>query len=435
MARLLLRHGANPEDIMTPATKPATEDDCETAQMWAARRWPLTPIQHAFWDSDYEACDCLLEGGATLDEDTATWMIRVVLDHSFREVSRPALEFIETRAPDARRAALRNPLCFTIALRKQWVDLATEIWGHGLELSGFSRTLEKVDDMHRPFPVPFHKPAELGVLCLDAAVRCGSHFLLNGLLELGVGPIPPSALLLAVESTSDKILELLVKHGGLVHIRDDETSDEGGQEDDVDWHHLHGCLNPLKLAIKRGYSRGVGLLLKWSRHPVDPWFRAFYLTEACTRLRPETLACLLEHPSMHLSEADITGEIDVPLARLVRLADKLCSRYLRHHRDFIGPQSILRNIERWVACVAAFARAGVDAGMRDRAGRSALDYLREHMEYVGKNRFKRHLAAELRSIGGVEVGGWADPAACYEALGTLDIDLEECGRGHDTDSD
>ncbi|KAK3905657.1 hypothetical protein C8A05DRAFT_30541 [Staphylotrichum tortipilum] len=437
MARLLLRHGANPKGTIKPTTTSAQDYYCKPAETWAANRWPLTPVQHAFWHSGFKACDRLLEAGLVLDKDTVLWMIRAVLDNGHKEAgadTRAALEFIEARAPDAWRAALRDPLCFTLALMRRWVDLATEFWGHGLELSGFSQK-QDLDKLNSTWAAPFHGraipfdgPAKLGALCLDAAVTCDSHFLLDGLLKLGVGPIPPIALLTAVEDSANEILELLVKHGGLVHIKDDETGDD--REFRI-WNardRVNGCLNPVRLAIQLGYNDSIRVLLKWSQPPVDPWFRSFYLLEACTMLDPETVVCLLEHPDMRPSEPDITGEIDVPLARLVRLADRLCSRYLPDERAFTGPQSILRNIKRWLACVAAFARVGVDAAVRDRAGKSALDYLGEHMAYVGKNRFRRQLAAELRSVGGVEVGDRADPAACYEALAAMEIDCQACKR-------
>ncbi len=419
MARLLLRHGASPEGIVKPWTKPGWSGGPNSSETWLARHWPSTPLRHAFWDSDYESCDRLLEAGATLDEETVIWMTRLVLEFGTEEThpdTRTALGFVETRAPDAWRAALCDPVCFAIALAREWLDLATEIWGHGLELSGFSRTLV-ASDLHGPLSlIASNQPTALGVLCLDAAVRRRSHFFLNGLLELGVGPIPRRIMLDAVKSPTD-ILELLVKHGGPVHISDKATSEDEVSRD--------RCRNPLKLAIQLGYNSTVRALIKFSQHPIDPRFRAFYLSEACTWLDPVALACLLEPPSMRLVEADITGKVDVPLARLVRLADTLCARNKSHDPGFVGPQWVLRNIKRWMACVTAFARVGVDAAVRDRSGRSALDYLREHMVYVGKNRFKRQLAAELRSIGGVAVEDSADPAACYEALGAMKIDAKQ----------
>jgi hypothetical protein len=37
--------------------------------------------------------------------------------------------------------------------------------------------------------------------------------------------------------------------------------------------------------------------------------------------------------------------------------------------------------------------------MKDRAGKSALDYLAEHMDYEGMNRFRNYLAEDLVSYG------------------------------------
>ncbi|KAK4153482.1 ankyrin repeat-containing domain protein [Chaetomidium leptoderma] len=174
------------------------------------------------------------------------------------------------------------------------------------------------------------------------------------------------------------------------------------------------------------FRRFEGIMLKGSQGPIDPWFRYFYLREAFTFLRPATVACLLEHPSMHFDEGDITDEADLPLAYLVRHAGKICARIYFDQSENVGAGSRLENIKSWMGCVAAFAQAGVDPAMRDRAGRSALDYLGEHIAYLGRDRFRSRLASVLRSAGGLNTGDpLLDPAACYEALKGADIEAEE----------
>lgn len=117
-------------------------------------------------------------------------------------------------------------------------------------------------------------------------------------------------------------------------------------------------------------------------------FGFFYLREAYTRLQADTLACLLGRPSMHLSEADISrhpDECDMPLAHLVRNVEWICLTYRTafQGRD-AGPRAKADNTEKWMRCVAAFAQAGVDPSLRDRQGKSALDYLGEHLALRGE---------------------------------------------------
>lgn len=54
-------------------------------------------------------------------------------------------------------------------------------------------------------------------------------------------------------------------------------------------------------------------------------------------------------------------------------------------------------VDYWLDCVAAFAQAEVDPTMKDRAGRSALDFLTDHMAYSKPNIFKKHLQSGCRT--------------------------------------
>ncbi|KAK4103434.1 hypothetical protein N658DRAFT_505134 [Parathielavia hyrcaniae] len=183
----------------------------------------------------------------------------------------------------------------------------------------------------------------------------------------------------------------------------------------------------MRLAVHRGQTSTIRVMLRRSQHPIEPWFRYYYLKEAYTLLKPATLACLLEHPSMRFDEADLTDEADLPLAHLVRNADRLCAETYDKRNDIFsgkrGPWSRMENIAPWIACVAAFAQAGADPEMRDKAGRSALDYLGEHLAYDGKDRFKKSLASALRAVVGGEEQNDAplDPVACWEAIKALKV--------------
>lgn len=144
-------------------------------------------------------------------------------------------------------------------------------------------------------------------------------------------------------------------------------------------------------------------------------------------------SCLLEHECLlRASTVDDSGaagensatEIDVPLAHLIRNAERICGRIYQEHtpgtfirkpvqppyvKDYYGrPPSRLQvrvdNVPAWMPCVAAFARAGADPTMeRDRVnGKTALEYLGEHLVYDGKGRFQQFLKAKLMALVGVE---------------------------------
>lgn len=422
---LLVQHGADPESRITPSKEWIEANKRVRRPKRAARHWPLTPMQNAFWDSDFAACQCLLEAGVVPNKEVVLWMFRLVLEETGMrdgQNTARALEFIKRLPTELRCASLRNPLCLILALQQGRLDLARDIWNLGPELSQFSEK-RRTDSLTRCIPsFEDEKYIELGVACLDAAVREGAVSILEGMLELGVRPIPGSALLHAVSHSGDpRILKALVEHGGKIHIEDNETDGNGASQQRAHWHEFAKCTNPMKLAIRQRNHPAIKTMLSCSPDPVDPWFRYFYLKEAYTLLDPTTLACLLEHTTMRFDEADITDKADLPLAHLVRNAERICSLPRRPVPEF-GPQSRMDAVKTWIDCIAAFAQAGVDPTMRDRAGKSALDYLEEHMAYVGKARFRNHLASALRSDGGLDPEHKLGRAGSfYEALESIGI--------------
>ncbi len=428
IAPLLLQHGADPNQSMTRqdmGESPVAPPPLHRNPKWPVPRYPSTAMEHAFWDSDLGACRRLLAAGAAPNEATILWMIRMVLEESSgrqrtdRHV-KGALNFIAMLPAEPRCAAFRNPLCLMAALRVAWLDMAQKIWGYGPELSRFSSEKVAVDDWTSPAPAPPGALVEVGVLCLHWAARCQAGSVLEGLLELGVRPIPTSALLFSIsvkdpDKGNPKILEALVKHGGTIHIRDDMSEGDGNPPRHPTWQAVFGCISPMKLAIFTGNDEAIKTMLKWSQDPVDPWLRYHYLRDACAALRPDTLACLLAHPSMHFTEADVTDETDLPLTHLVRHVEKICKNYPRRHpARGSGPESTAWALPTWMRCVGAFAHAGADPTVKDRAGKSALDYLGEQLGYEGKNRFRRSVRDQWLELVG-SVGRRPDPADCYAA--------------------
>ncbi|KAG7287613.1 hypothetical protein NEMBOFW57_007125 [Staphylotrichum longicolle] len=366
-----------------------------------------------------------LETGAAPSQETARWMIHLLLEDNpgkTHDDTQEALNFIKGLPDEWRRAVFRDPFCLALALQHGWPDLAQESWGFGLELGQFSEKLRAAYFIDHFWADDDDDLAELGEVCLDAAVRNEATSILEGLLELGVKAIPPQALLYLIDDVDNLgILKSLVEHGGKVHIRDNETDGDGTFQQHPHWLEMEGCINAMKLAILRRDHSAIRTMLKYSPEPVDPWFRYFYLKEAYTLLEPATVACLLEHPSMRFDEADITHEADLPLAHLVRNVGKICSRPGNPAVEY-GPQARMDAVKIWIDCIAAFSQAGVDPTMRDRAGKSALDYLEEHLAYVGKDRFKNHLALALRLDGGLDPEHELGLAGCfYEVLKSIEI--------------
>ncbi|KAL2257691.1 hypothetical protein VTK26DRAFT_9307 [Humicola hyalothermophila] len=132
-------------------------------------------------------------------------------------------------------------------------------------------------------------------------------------------------------------------------------------------------------------------------------------------LLPATVAYLLGLPGFNLDETHLSDEIDLPLADLVRNAEKLCTG---EEALTCGLIRKMEHVSKWIGCVAAFAQAGVDPSMRDKDGQVGTRLpLGEYLAYTGPNRFRRHLATQLRLQLGKEcTADRPDPLACYEAL-------------------
>ncbi len=429
IAPLLLKHGADPDQSITrqemgdsPFSLPSPLRNPKVP----IPRHPLTAMEHAFWDSDLGACRRLLEAGAAPNETSIVWMIRMVLEESSTRQRKErhvqgALNFIDKLPAEPRCAAFRNPLCLMAALRMGWLEMAQKIWAYGPELAHFSSEKVEVDDLINPAPAPRGDSVEVGVFCLHWAARCQAASILEGLLELGVRPIPTSALLVSIPNHDEHkgcpmILEALVKHGATIHIKDDMSDDAGNPKRPPTWQ-APGYRSPMKLAIVIGNNEAIKTMLNHSQDPISPWFRSFYLREACAALRPDTLACLLAHPSMHPASTSVTSETDPPLTHLVHHAERICKNYPRKHPvRGSGPEGLAWALPAWLQCVGAFAKAGADPTVKDRDGKSALDYLGEQLDYEGKNRFWRSVRDQWYELVGEKVGGRRpEPVECYKA--------------------
>ncbi|KAJ4300140.1 hypothetical protein N0V88_002809 [Collariella sp. IMI 366227] len=360
-ATFLIQNGADVNKADTYGNTPLGEEPKwrvpDTITYVDSRRWPRTPLEHAFWDCDFDAVEGFLEAGSTPDQSTILWMVQLLLESTEGE-STPSIrrgfevlkKLLPKSVPDAR--------CLYLALRENNLDLAQQLWDLRSDLA--------------------------------------------------------HALLTAVEKGNLKTIETLVKHGAKVHIRDDDA------EYLRCWKSVDGCVNPVRLAIRQPNTPSIEVMLNCSTEPLTPWFRYFYLNEAYTTFNPAVVACLLRHPGMHLQQAGIDGGTDLSLAHLVRDVEKICAK--GHQWDWndgpgsFGPRLRMKQADEWMECLAEFADAGVDPTLRDSAGKSALDYLEEYMNYTGKNRFKNYLASRLRSAGGAVEGENLDAAACYGAL-------------------
>jgi hypothetical protein len=360
---LLLQRGANGKGGTMGPMKPWAKGAKQVVGDKLPDRWPRTPLEHAFWDADFDACKCLVEAGLVPDQGTVLWMVRIVLENgqTRREGGTlAAFEFLDSLPTKWRDIRGGSASCLTLALRRGWLDLAQDLWAMGPELGEFSEKL-RVGRWTPVAPAAFSDEIEIGQHCLYAATIWDATSILDGLLEMGVRPIPSCALLFAVQYKMQDILKTLVKYGGRVHIKDRHT--DGGVVGHVDystWEHLEGCINPLRLAIKKRNYDAIRIMLRESPTPIEPWFRHYYLREAYTFLDPSAVACLLEHPGMSLVQADAADaahnandeyqsvETDSPLARLVEYVGVICSTGPLGYGsvEFDGPASV-EKVRKW----------------------------------------------------------------------------------------
>jgi hypothetical protein len=206
-------------------------------------------------------------------------MLRIVLESGLTRHeggALVALEFLDSLPTKWRDMRGGSASCLTIALRRKWLDLAQDLWAMGPELGEFSAEKLLVGYWIPVAPAASSDEIEIGQHCLHAATIQGATSILDGLLELGVRPIPSCALLFAVSDNRHGILKTLVKYGGPVHIKDRHT--DGGVVGYVNcptWVHLEGCINPLRLAIKQRKYDAIRIMLSESPTPIEPWFRHY----------------------------------------------------------------------------------------------------------------------------------------------------------------
>ncbi|KAK3987580.1 hypothetical protein QBC44DRAFT_118006 [Cladorrhinum sp. PSN332] len=442
MASLLVAHGADRGAKLVPASMFGEE----AVQEWEKYGQPTIALHHAFWDGNIELCKILCADGE-VEEDTMFWLFefawqkigeedlhtpinQMLLDETY--------EFLKGLPVSAESSAAKKLGCLAIALRAGDLDSAQDILDEGLTLSELQTQVPGKRWAYGKERV------ELGTICLREAVaiRHRARSITKRLLELGANPFLPSILLLAVHKRDVETVALLAKYKVEFNIKDDVTGQEHDKyhenrmaldEVDNDW--IGGCVNPLRLAIKRGNVGCIEAMLANSPNHIDPWFRCYYLREACSRLRPPVVVCLLEHASMHVGEADLPVApddtvMDLPLIYLLQNVEKICAlAYLSENHNRVDITSRLERIGWWIACLAAFAKAGVDLGLKDKTGKSGLDYLADHIVYTGKDRFRTHLAKQLRVTAGI--GAPVTPedkdrketfaSMCYELLASPDV--------------
>lgn len=191
-----------------------------------------------------------------------------------------------------------------------------------------------------------------------------------------------------------------------------------------------GCKNPLGFAIKMGNVASIRAMLTHFPGDIDPWLRCYYLMEACKRLGPAVIACLVEYPKMHVERSDLywlpdDTAVDVPLVYLIEHVGSICG-LVNLSSDFcMGMMDRSEPIVWWIGCLSAFSKAGVDPRLRNKAGKSGLDFLGDLLVYMRKDRFMIRLAKELRAKFNLpEAVEQADKDCkeklaleCYEVLG------------------
>ena len=131
MAALLLQAGADPRRSVTLPDRSITLPERPTAPRRPDMlRWPLTALEHAFWDADVETCTILLGAGVEPSQETITWMIQIMMEEGFSDEddAEAALEVVKhlltagNRVTDPKYPALRSPLCLSFALQRGYVS-------------------------------------------------------------------------------------------------------------------------------------------------------------------------------------------------------------------------------------------------------------------------------------------------------------------------
>ncbi|KAK4226729.1 ankyrin repeat-containing domain protein [Podospora fimiseda] len=358
--------------------------------------WPDTAMKHAFSDGDIELCHLLAAGEVNRDD---VWSM---LEHLWLEAGQLKgvdFELFGRAYAFLKSLSLGNSVpntagCLAVALRTGRLDDARSI----MEADELSlEELQMKVTWESSLMKDTAESIEIGILCLHQAATMPfsgpiKFSITQWLLELGIKPTCQT-LLRAVSLRDLETIALLIKHGAVFNVADDETGmavDKDFGERDVS----RGCRNPLRLAIELGNIDIVKAILSNSNY-IDPHYRTYYLREACCRLRPRVVACLLDHPIMHIQEADLSQaladpdhpESTLPFIHLTQRAEFLCGTGYRSGLTFqVNPHSRLSFVDSWIGCVSAMAQAGVDPALKDwKTGKSGLDYLGSHLVYMGNS--------------------------------------------------
>ena len=430
MAPLLLGHGGDPSARLMPTTKYGEGN----ARDWVESGWPATALQHAWWDGNIKLCK-VLTTGREIGKDTMIWMFELLwkklISSSYSRhppiksaLLEQAYQFLRALPVSAEDCPAKAAVSLAVALRLDHVQDAQTISEAGLTLEGLQALVSGLGWFYG------EQHVGLGTICLDEAVRIGRSALAitEKLLGLGVKPSLSATTLLAVDKRDVETIVVLAKHGAEFNVKDD-VAGEANAIDSIEFGE-HGCKNPLRYAIKWQDVASIRAILTNFAGDIDPWFRCYYLKDACNRLRPAVIACLLEYPKMRVEQSDLDSlpddmAVDVPLVYLTEQVGSICGL---HYRAFICRPAIkarLKYIDCWIGCLSAFSKAGVDPRLRIKAGKSGIDFLGDLLVYMGKDRFKIRLRNELRARSNLpEAVEKVDrdckeklALECYEALG------------------
>ena len=81
---LMLQHGGDPNARLNPVAPKYAPGHYPVKEVIPVseretRRWPLTAVQHAYWNADFEVCHQLFDASITHDTDVLGWMFRLAL--------------------------------------------------------------------------------------------------------------------------------------------------------------------------------------------------------------------------------------------------------------------------------------------------------------------------------------------------------------------